>query len=232
MKSIIKKNILELIEWYTKKRNLKFTTEIKISDIKLNKAKKELKKLQEIYCENLQHGNYHDGGWSSIALVAANGEMKEDRYLKDEKYLETEAIKYAPTLKNLIDSIPLKKKRVRLLNLKAGKRIYPHIDTTDTIDKGGIRLHYPIITNEKVDFYICHEKLTWKEGFLYYGDFSFPHKLENKGLNDRIHLVIDCKIDDTKECNDFINNFYKYEKKPNKLDRTLVTILFKTSAKI
>jgi quercetin dioxygenase-like cupin family protein len=34
------------------------------------------------------------------------------------------------------------------------------------------------------------------EGELWYLDFSQKHRVENNGATDRIHLVMDCKVND------------------------------------
>ena len=46
--------------------------------------------------------------------------------------------------------------------------------------------------------------MIWNEGELWYGDFSFPHRLFNGGEHSRIHLVIDLKP------NDFVRNIFPH----------------------
>lgn len=139
----------------------------------------------------VQHGKYHDGGWKAVGLVAANGDWSEDRLLPGAEYKATQALDRAPRMREIIDNFPGEKRRVRLMNLKAGKSIFWHYDRTDSMDIHTARVHIPIVTSPDVRFQICHENHSWKPGEVWYGDFTFPHRLYNAGAEDRIHLVLD-----------------------------------------
>jgi aspartyl/asparaginyl beta-hydroxylase len=141
-------------------------------------------------------GEYHDGGWSSIGLISHEGNPHELRRLPG-KYVKTPALTLAPYLESIIDNFQCDKERVRIMALQPGKNIHWHYDPTESIDAGdNARLHIPIITNPGVQLQICHEDLIWRPGELWYGDFSFPHRLRNKGRAERIHLVLDLKVSD------------------------------------
>lgn len=77
-----------------------------------------------------------------------------------------------------------------------GEDIYWHYDENESFDSGTVRLHIPVITNENVALQICHQTLRWKEGELWYGDFSFPHRVRNLGQKTRIHLVLDLVVNE------------------------------------
>jgi hypothetical protein len=142
------------------------------------------------------HARYHDGGWSAIGLISHEGNPHELMGLPG-KYVKTPALTPAPYLESIIDSFQCDKQRVRLMALQPGKNIYWHYDETETIDTNvNARLHIPIITNPGVQFQICHEDQIWRAGELWYGDFSFPHRLRNGGQAERIHLVLDLKVSD------------------------------------
>jgi hypothetical protein len=142
------------------------------------------------------HARFHDGGWSAIGLISHEGNPHELMGLAG-KYVKTPALTPAPYLESIIDSFQCEKGRVRLMALQPGKNIYWHYDETETIDTNvNARLHIPIITNPGVQFQICHEDQIWRAGELWYGDFSFPHRLRNGGQAERIHLVLDLKVSD------------------------------------
>jgi quercetin dioxygenase-like cupin family protein len=63
-------------------------------------------------------------------------------------------------------------------------------------EDGVIRLHIPVTTNPEVEFYLNDERIEMKTGELWYLDFSQKHRVENRGTADRIHLVVDCKVND------------------------------------
>lgn len=141
-------------------------------------------------------GSYHDGGWGAVGLVSHKADPFEDRPLGP-PYEKTPALAMAPYLESVIDSFATEKKRIRLMELRPGKSVYWHYDRGETIDDGKTaRLHIPVVTNEKVLLQISHEDVFWKPGELWYGDFSFPHRLYNGGKETRIHLVLDLAIND------------------------------------
>jgi aspartyl/asparaginyl beta-hydroxylase (cupin superfamily) len=85
---------------------------------------------------------------------------------------------------------------VRFLRLAAGSIIREHRDYDLGYDEGQVRLHIPIITNPAVDFFLDAQRIEMKEGECWYLDLSLPHWVENRGLTDRVHLVIDCEVNE------------------------------------
>ena len=81
---------------------------------------------------------------------------------------------------------------VRLMRLGAGARILEHSDYMETGEVREIRLHIPIQTNPGVQFWVNHQLVPMLPGEFWFADFSMPHRVENQGDTDRIHLVIDC----------------------------------------
>jgi hypothetical protein len=158
----------------------------------------ETKKIatQLVGLESVGLGRYHDRGWSAIGLISHEGNPHELKWLPG-KYVKTPVLTLAPYLESIIDSFQCDKQRVRLMALQPGKNIYWHYDGSESIDTNiNARLHIPIITNPGVQFQICHEDQIWRPGELWYGDFSFPHRLRNGGRAERIHLVLDLKVSD------------------------------------
>ena len=138
---------------------------------------------------------YHDGGWSAVGLIAHNGNPFEDRARPP--YKKTAALARAPYIASLIDGFATEPQRVRLMGLQPRKSIFWHYDRGETIDNArSVRLHLPIFTNRSVRFQISHEDLYWDEDEIWYGDFSFPHRLYNGGERVRIHLVMDLLVND------------------------------------
>ena len=170
---------------------MKFSVELFSEVIDPEVAVKELRLIEKHYVPVVQHGPYHDGNWRSIPLFAANGDMQSDALDCDANYSKTEAIKLAPNLEAMIDAIPGEKKRVRLLSLPSGAKIYEHIDATDSVDSATCRLHLPKVTHDDVVVKINNSRMKWVPGNIYYGDFSFPHSVMNNSPINRVHLVID-----------------------------------------
>ena len=82
------------------------------------------------------------------------------------------------------------------MKLAAGSQIREHRDYDLGVKEGQLRLHIPITTNPEVQFFLDAHRLELKAGECWYLDLSLPHWVENRGTIDRIHLVIDCKLND------------------------------------
>ena len=57
-------------------------------------------------------------------------------------------------------------------------------------------MHIPVVTNADVDFFLAGRQLEMKEGECWYLDLSLPHSVRNRGTTDRVHLVIDCEVNE------------------------------------
>jgi len=117
-----------------------------------------------------------------------------------------EATPLNPVFK-ILENLPCKYERVRFMKLEAGKVIGKHSDKIDKdlgFDDGQImRIHVPIRTNDDVVFSlfesprakVAHE-YNLKTGHYYYMDVTKPHAVRNMSEVDRIHLVVDCYVND------------------------------------
>jgi Aspartyl/Asparaginyl beta-hydroxylase len=138
--------------------------------------------------------SHHDGGWNAVGLVAPDGDPHDPK--PGSNYQKTPALSLAPYMESVIDSFEADKRRVRLMRLEPGKSVYWHFDPQSIDDGLEARFHIPIVTNESVRCQISHEDVRWRAGEIWYGDFSFPHRLCNGGREDRIHLVFDLRVDE------------------------------------
>jgi hypothetical protein len=180
---------------YTRILGLELTAKLEAS-YPADALRAELEEVLANYAPKQQFGPYHKGGWKGIALHAIDGNPLEDQDEPDATFEKTPALKFAPTMEAIIDSFPCYKRRIRILKLSPGHKIYWHRDFWHSIDSTQLRLHVPIITNDKVGFQISHQDCRWQPGELWYGDFTFPHRLQNAGENARVHLVIDLMKND------------------------------------
>jgi len=85
---------------------------------------------------------------------------------------------------------------VRLLKLKTNSIIKEHRDHELSFEKGEARLHVPIFTNPQVEFYLNNVLVKMQEGECWYINANLPHRVSNLGDTDRIHLVVDCQVND------------------------------------
>lgn len=180
---------------YTRLAGLQLTARLK-GEYPVDTLRAELDAVLAEFAPKQQFGQYHAGGWSGVALHAVDGNPAEDQDYPDAVYAKTPALQLAPTMEEIIDSFPCSKRRVRLLQLEPGRKVFWHRDFWHSVDSTQLRLHVPIVTNDKVGFQISHQDCRWQAGEIWYGDFTFPHRLQNGGDEGRIHLVIDLKVND------------------------------------
>jgi hypothetical protein len=53
-----------------------------------------------------------------------------------------------------------------------------------------------VFTNKDVEFILQEEQMHLQEGECWYMNFNLPHSLHNKSNNDRVHLVIDARVNE------------------------------------
>jgi hypothetical protein len=148
---------------------------------------------------NLHFNTMHyEGEWTVLPLRVPGGDS--DRIVPDniheEEVIDTPQMKACPSIQQLIAGFECPILSVRLLKLKTGAIIKPHRDHELSFENGEARLHFPVFTNDRVEFYIDDELLRMREGECWYINANLPHSVANKGDTDRIHLVVDCKVND------------------------------------
>lgn len=84
----------------------------------------------------------------------------------------------------------------RLLKLAPGSAIKEHRDHALGLDYGEVRIHIVVSTNPQVEGRIAGQAYHWAEGECWYADFNQPHSFANRGETERVHLVLDCGVDD------------------------------------
>jgi len=82
------------------------------------------------------------------------------------------------------------------MKLDPGAVIKEHTDHEMSFEDGEARFHIPVVTNRDVNFFIEDEKIVMGEGECWYLNLSLKHRVSNLGEASRIHLVIDCKVND------------------------------------
>ena len=133
-----------------------------------------------------------DRDWTSITIYPTPAQVIGSRRLA-----ESELLQSAPRVLAALESLSCPIQRVRIQSLGPAGLIHEHTDGIIGFASGLIRMHVPVrVTNPDVYFYIGGERCLWQPGELWYGDFSLPHKVENRDDATRRHLVIDAYVDD------------------------------------
>ncbi|MBG6131746.1 hypothetical protein IWQ47_003512 [Aquimarina sp. EL_43] len=159
-----------------------------------NRLLKDLKHCQSYSFTSHFNTDDYSGNWKSIALRSLNGNMNQIYAHSSgaHNYKNTPLLDHCPYFKEITALFECEKESIRLLNLSPNSNIKEHTDHNLGYEDRSFRVHIPITTNRDVHFYIHHQEVTMAVGECWYGNFNLPHRVENKGATDRIHLIIDC----------------------------------------
>jgi len=141
---------------------------------------------------------FFEGDWSGIPLRASPSDrgLYSSGASASESYAGTEALEACPYFQEVLESFQCPLKSVRLLRLAAGSVIREHTDSSLGEEGGDVRLHIPVVTNPSVEFYLSGKRVPMQAGECWYLDLSLPHRVQNLGASERVHLVIDCVLND------------------------------------
>ena len=141
---------------------------------------------------------YFEGQWNGVALRSAGGESS--RIYPDVhtnvSYSDTPLLDLCPNVRAILEVFKCPLRSVRFLTLTAGSLIKEHRDFDLRFEDGLARLHIPVRTNADVDFFLDAHRIELNEGECWYLNLSLPHWVENRGATDRVHLVIDCEVNE------------------------------------
>jgi len=141
---------------------------------------------------------YYQGDWSAVPLRSLGG--RTDQIYPDptakNAFADTPLLARCEYIREVLAALPCPQQAVRFLRLKAGSIIKEHRDHELGFEDGEIRLHIPVITNPGVEFVLNQVRVIMNEGDCWYLNVNQPHRVANHGPTDRIHLVIDCVVND------------------------------------
>jgi hypothetical protein len=141
-------------------------------------------------------------GWTAIPLVSRDGTMNDadsQRVGKFGSCKRTPILDELPYFREIVDAFQCPLGRVRISRLMPGTIIRAHRDVGEEAASfacNQVRLHIPIITNNKVTFIVGGEQLRLLTGRLYYVNFSKKHAVRNDGTEARVHLILDLQVND------------------------------------
>nr|WP_315422806.1 aspartyl/asparaginyl beta-hydroxylase domain-containing protein [uncultured Pedobacter sp.] len=148
----------------------------------------------------MPHYNNADytGNWHVLPLRTPGGNSDNPfaDLLSHKHFENTALLNNLPETSRFLENLKCEKLSVRLLNLHAGSIIKAHRDIELAFEQGEARLHIPIFTNPEVEFYVAEDRVVMDEGDCWYINANIEHRVTNNGPTDRIHLVIDCKVNE------------------------------------
>ncbi len=141
-------------------------------------------------------GDY-GGTWRGAALRSGSGATRDLTAMPAEAgFLETPLLSRCPYLREVLAAFPCPLRSVRLLALAPGSFIREHVDHALDYEDGQVRIHIPMQTNPGVEFFLSGERVALEPGRAYYLNVNLPHRVNNRGQTERIHLVIDADVDE------------------------------------
>ncbi|MHC8315349.1 aspartyl/asparaginyl beta-hydroxylase domain-containing protein [Pseudomonas sp. LB3P31] len=81
--------------------------------------------------------------------------------------------------------------------LSPGAVLHAHRDLTGASSNARIRFHVPIITNDKVFFNVSKKRVMMSHDELWALDTSYLHEVRNESSQTRVHIVIECNINES-----------------------------------
>ncbi|MBC8009521.1 MAG: aspartyl/asparaginyl beta-hydroxylase domain-containing protein, partial [Burkholderiales bacterium] len=149
--------------------------------------------------EFIPHFNtrYYEGDWSVVALRSIGG--RADQIYPDptrNDFLDTSLMARCPYVSEVVDYFRCPKLAVRFLRVRPRSVVKEHRDHMLSFEDGEVRLHIPITTNPEVRFVVAGKRVIMGEGECWYNDFTELHSVHNDGDGDRVHLTIDCVLND------------------------------------
>lgn len=141
---------------------------------------------------------YYEGDWSGVSLRSVGGLTKmlfSDPSRRDE-FADTPLVARFRGLAAAMGQFHCPLEAVRLLRLGPHARIREHSDIDLGLEIGEVRIHVPVTSNPDVGFYLNGQRIDMQPGEAWFLELSLPHRVENDGAGDRVHLVVDCRLND------------------------------------
>lgn len=157
----------------------------------------EIDQLSSGWKAHFNAKNY-TGRWEVISLRCPGGNINNiiPDMISEQAYKDTVLMENCDGVKKLVSQLYCEVMSVRLMNLPPGSSIKQHTDPELSFEQGEARLHFPIRTNHLVDFKVDGKRVQMEKGSAWYINANLPHSVTNNGDCDRIHLVIDCRVNE------------------------------------
>lgn len=142
--------------------------------------------------------DYYEGEWKGLALCSTTGRANQLTWLPTDAPFATETplLTRCPYFREVLGAFKCQFTGARLLSLSPGSKILEHCDYFLGLQYGTLRIHVPVTTDSRVDFVVNHERLEMQAGEVWYIDFTRPHSVNNYSDRERVHLVVDCTVND------------------------------------
>jgi hypothetical protein len=119
--------------------------------------------------------------------------------------LPTPLLGRCPYFEEILGSFRCDFNVVRLMAMDPGVIVKTHIDGMRTKHYQIARIHVPLVTNPKASLFVQGKRFQPQVGECWYLDAGVPHSVQNLGDARRVHMVMDCIV------NDFVNELVGFD---------------------
>lgn len=141
------------------------------------------------------YSNYQSGGWYVAQLVNSSGRTDQLK-IDGGAPVPTPLLEQFPSIARFLAETPLDVRIARLASISPGSWMHEHNDDVG-IQEVRQRLHIPIETNPKAVLCFDGAHVHLDKGYLWKLDHErVPHAAANYGDKSRVHLILDCKVND------------------------------------
>ena len=140
----------------------------------------------------------YDGEWSGLALRSMGGNTTQlyPGATANGPFSDTGLLAALPAHQGALAQFRCPLLSARLLALAPRAVIKEHSDYRLNWQDGEARVHVPVLTGEGVEFFLNGRPVTMSAGEAWYLDLSLPHRAANRSDRRRVHLVVDCVVND------------------------------------
>ncbi|MBK8564078.1 MAG: aspartyl/asparaginyl beta-hydroxylase domain-containing protein [Saprospiraceae bacterium] len=162
------------------------------------KLREDLQKIATDEWISHYRGDHYEGGWAVTPLRSVGGHSaviySSPAGTNPNFYKDTPILERCPYFQTAIKWFQCQVNGARLMRLDPGARILEHTDDMDDGNTLELRIHIPVETNPRVEFWVDGKLVPMQEGEVWYADFNLPHSVNNNGSAPRTHLVLDCSV--------------------------------------
>jgi hypothetical protein len=142
----------------------------------------------------VNYSEYQSKGWHMASLINDTG-YSIDTSIRDGLPQPTELFLSLPATRHLLQSLGITYFWARAAKLEPDSFIWEHVDYLELQKRGRMRLHIPLLTNQRARLVLERTSVFLAPGFLWKLDPQAIHGAANRGDTPRIHLILDCLSD-------------------------------------
>jgi hypothetical protein len=151
----------------------------------------------QVWVPHFNQGIY-EGSWTGVALRSVGGAAMQlyPDPAANAMFMDTELLDRCPALRSAVAKFRCPVMSARLLALAPGAILKEHRDLRLRWEDGEVRIHVAIATDDEVEFVLDGSHVDLGLGEPWYLDLTLPHRAANRSGRTRVHLVVDCVVDD------------------------------------